>query len=137
MRVPGGNLYNKAISLIQKQTVAYYAYTGRTTNDYGVDVATYAAPVNITGSLQAVPRNRYTTLGLDFQKDYVTLFCPRNLLDLQRDVSGDLFTYDGRTFKVESLTDWFAQDGWVQALAVQTTANELPDPPPPPEEEGE
>lgn len=120
MSTPGSNILNKAFRLIARQSVAYYAYAGRSTNSYGVDVPVYMPPVEIRGSLQAVPQNYYVTLGLDFQKTYVMFYCPKMLMDIQRDVSGDIIQYGTSVYSVESLTDWFNIDGWVQALAVRT-----------------
>lgn len=124
MRVPGSNLLNMATRVIAKQTVSYKAFVSRSTNENGTDIAVYATAVDITGSLQPVPRNRYADMGLDFNKDYFNFFCSEQLLDLQRDVTGDIFTFAGFTYKVESLTPWFNIDGWVQALAVRTTSGD-------------
>ena len=124
MSTPGSNIYRKAVRLIRQQTVSYRAWTGRATNAAGIDVNTYATAVDIKGSFQPVPRHRYADLNLDFNKSYVNFFCPQELLDLQRDVSGDIFTFAGITYKVESLTPWYAVDGWVEALAVRTTAGD-------------
>ena len=121
MRVPGSNLMNMASRVISQTTVSYRAFAGRVKNENYIEVATYAPPVNIKGSLQPVARELYEKMNLDLQKTYYNFFCPNNMLDLQRDVSGDLFDYGGFTYQVESLTPWFDIDGWVQALAVRTT----------------
>lgn len=124
---PGGNNLNRAMRLIRKQKVVYYQFSGRVTNAAGIDVSTYAPPVDLMGSVQAVPQNYYASMGLDFQKNYVTLYCSKKLFDIQRDVTGDLFSFNGRMYQVESLTDWFGIDGWVSALAVLIDAA-APDP---------
>lgn len=119
MRVPGSNLMNMASRVISQTTVSYRAYTGRATNENYVDVATYAPAVNIKGSLQPVARDMYEKMNLDFTKTYYNFFCSKALLDLQRDVSGDIFIFAGNEYKVESITPWFEIDGWVQALAIR------------------
>ncbi|WP_197335302.1 phage collar protein [Ralstonia solanacearum] len=65
--IPGSNLLGLALSVIGKQRVEYFRYIGRKTNDIGDDVSVYADPVPMFGSVQAVDRNMYQYLGLDFQ----------------------------------------------------------------------
>ena len=118
--IPGSNLLSRAVKLIAQQTVSYQQYTGRAQNENYAYVSTYAAAVNVMGSLQPVPKIMYEKLNLDFKKQYYNFFCQKDVIDLNRDVSGDVFTFNGELYKVESITDWFAMDGWVQALAVRT-----------------
>jgi hypothetical protein len=118
MAVPGSNLLNKALSVIARQTVAYYQFTGRVQNEVKQYVATYAAAQPITGSFQPVPRRLYQTYGLDFQKQYINFYTSNNLLDIQRDVSGDQITYCGKRYQVLSATEWANIDGWVEVMCV-------------------
>jgi hypothetical protein len=113
------NLLNMALTVIAPQAVEYYANTGRTTNAIGIDVAAYAAPVPMRGSLQPVPRTLYQANGLDYEKNYYTFYTPNNVLDVRRDVSGDQITYNGMRLQVLASNDWFPQDGWVGVLCVQ------------------
>jgi len=121
--VPGMNLLNMALTVIQRQTITYYQYTGRALNLIGQDVATYASPVDIAGSFQPVPRNLYMQYGLDFQKDYYTFYSSNNLLDITRDVSGDQIVFNNKRFQVESGNDWFQLDGWKGVLVCNIGAD--------------
>jgi hypothetical protein len=121
MTVPGSNLLKRAARLIRLQEVAYYQDAGRTTNAIGIDQTVYQPPVTIKGSVQAVPLSAYQELGLDFGKNYVTLYTQTPLIGVERDVSGDVFTYNSKVYQVKSPTDWNAQDGWNAVLAVQTS----------------
>lgn len=122
--IPGSNLLRQALTLIGSQSVDYYADTGRETSATGRDVTTYADAVTVTeGSVQAVPRNRYESLGLDFSRNYVTWFVPQNVVGLGRDVSGDQIVFNSRRYNVATLTPWFAQDGWVECLCVEMAGN--------------
>jgi hypothetical protein len=121
MTLPGCNLLGMALRVIGQQTFQYYAFVSRATNDIGIDVPTYAAPVPLTGSVQPVPRNLYQVYGLQLDKYYATFFVSQNVLDVTRDVSGDQIGFNGQTFQVEQKTDWFAQDGWDSFLAVKIT----------------
>ena len=118
MSVPGSNLLNKAFGAIAKQTVAYYKYAGRVENDAGNLISMYSAPIDVKGSLQPLPQSKYAFMGLDLKKSYANFYCPSELLSLQRDVSGDMFQFGSKVYQVESLTDWFLQDGWVDAFCV-------------------
>lgn len=119
MLVPGSNLLALANRVIATQTLSYAAYSSRTANSVGVWNTAYAAPVIIRGNIQPVPRNRYENMGLDFQKNYATIFIQKNVIDIARDVSGDQFTYNGRIFEAISRTDWFGQDSWDSVLCVE------------------
>lgn len=120
MSIPGENLLLEALDLIASQPVTYYSNTGRTTTGAGIMKATLAPGVLVSvGSVQAVPRNKFEILGLDYEKNYVYWFVPRSVVDAARNLSGDQFDYGTKKYQVESITDWYGQDGWISALAVQ------------------
>lgn len=111
-----------AVRLIAQTAIVYYQYTGRTLNEVGQDVVTYAAPVTVLGSYQPVQRAMYEQLGLDFTKNYYNFYVPSDFLDVSRDVSGDQITYNGRRFQCQSNTEWFSIDGWQAVLTVDIGA---------------
>lgn len=117
----GGNLLNLAFKLIPPQTVSYSQYTGKTTNEIGLDVTSYAAAVPIKGSFQPVPRSKLEAMGLDFNKSYCQFYTSTAMNDLQRDATGDRFVFAGITYQVISNTEWFNVDGWNGSLAVAVT----------------
>lgn len=121
--VPGSNLLKRASRLIQFTPVLYFPYASRTLNSVGQWTTTYGAFQKLMASVQAVPRDTYVTLGLDLQRNYVNIFVSTNVIDLARDVSGDQFQFDGRTFQIESQTSWYIRDGWAEALAVEVKVN--------------
>jgi hypothetical protein len=120
--IPGQNLLNMCLTLIAKQSIIYYRFVSRAPNAVGQDITTYAAPVTIVGSFQAVPRKEYYLYGLNLQKNYSTFYSSNNVLDVSRDVSGDQLTYNGLRYQVESNNDWYAQDGWKGILVVEIGA---------------
>ena len=117
--IPGSNLLNLAMSVIQKAQLGYSAYVGRTLAANGDYVPAYASAVMIGGSIQPIKRNLYEHMGLDFDKNYVNVFVPNNVLDVQRASAGDQFTFNNRTFQVLSNEAWFEMDGWDQVLCVE------------------
>ena len=119
--IPGSNILNAALTVIAATPVTYYVNTGRVTNEIGQDVASFAAPITVYGSLQAVPRDKYEYMGLDLQKNYVYFYTSKTVTDLQRDKSGDRFEYNGHLFQCESETDWHFIDGWCSVLCVNIT----------------
>lgn len=122
--IPGSNLLRQALSMIGSQAVTYYADAGRTTTATGRDVTYFQEGVAVTeGSVQAVPRTRYESLGLDFSRNYVTWFVPQNVIGLGRNVSGDNIEFNGRRYDIETMTNWYAQDGWVECLCVERAGN--------------
>ncbi len=119
MRVPSQNLLNMALSVIHKQAMTYEAFTSRSVATNGTFVPVYATAVPVQGSFQPIPRRLYEQMGLQFQGDYAWIFIPQDVIDVTRDVAGDQFTFNGKTWKAESKTAWAALDGWVQVLVVK------------------
>jgi hypothetical protein len=114
-----GNLLGMALTLIPKQPFSYYAFIERKLQPNGLDLAIYAQPQTLTGSVQPIPRSLYQQYGLDFDKYYLTFYVSKSIIDVARNVSGDAMAYNGNYYQCESKTDWFPQDGWVAVLAVQ------------------
>jgi hypothetical protein len=119
--IPGSNLLNRAMRLIQFTPISYYQWKTRTLNSARQWVATYMPPVTVQASVQAVARNTYVQLGLDLQRNYVNVFVSKDVVDLARDVSGDQFVFDNRLFQIETQTSWFLRDGWAEAMAVEVS----------------
>lgn len=113
------NLLGAALSIIGRQQFKYIKFIGRTTNEIGLDVASYNTPVCMSGSVQAIARNLYAQYGLDLQKNYKMLYVSENVMDIERDVSGDQFIYAGQKYQCESTTDWFPMNGWMGILCVE------------------
>ena len=117
--VPGSNLFITASSVIGLSTVQYYSYVSRSSNNAGFLVATFATPVAVQGSVQPIPRHKYEALGLDLQKDYFYLYTKSTVIDLERDVAGDQFTFNGHTYQCQSKTAWDGIDFWCSVIAVR------------------
>lgn len=119
--IPGSDLLGTALSLIGRQCFQYYKFQSRQEQPNGLDVASYFPPVEISGSVQPIPRNLYEQMGLDMQKTYFNFFVETDVLDVERNVSGDQFFFNGKTYQALSTTAWYGIDGWVQVLAVHVT----------------
>lgn len=113
------DLLGMALSVIPPVEFKFYKGKGRTLNSVGVWVGELCKPVDVVGMAQPVPRNLYANNGLDFQKNYFVFFAEKNVIDIERDVSGDEFYYSGMQFQALSKTDWFHYDGWDEVLAVE------------------
>lgn len=114
--IPGSNILNLALKAIARQSVNYYRYNGRTINDAGNYVPAFDDPVILTGSFQPTPRSLYEQRGLEFSKTYYNFFVSSNVIDVSRGNSGDEFVFNGNRFKCESITPWYAIDGWAEIL---------------------
>lgn len=119
MIIPGSNLLNMARRLIKFQTIQYYQFQSRVLNSARQWVPSFADPIPIQASVQAVDRNRYLDMGLDFNSQYIQLWAPINMVDLTRDSSGDRLVWNGDWYQMKSEQSWWIQDGWAQALAVR------------------
>lgn len=119
MIVPGSNLLNMAMSVLQKQTFMYMAYEDRAYQDNGMYVPDYACGVTVQGSVQPVARTLYERMGLDFQRNYSKFYVPQNITDVKRASAGDRFYFNNKLWQVLSNVEWFGVDGWDEVLSVQ------------------
>lgn len=121
--IPGINLLKLANRLIAFQSIQYYVANGRTLNAVKQFVPEFAAPVALRASVQAVNRNSYAAMGLNFNAFYVQVYASLNMVDLQRDSSGDRFIYNGDLYQMSQGNSWFQQDGWATCLATRIEEN--------------
>lgn len=117
--IPSSNLLVTALSVIAQQTVVLQRFVSRSTDEYGLDVATYDEPVSIMGSMQPIARSLYDQYGLDLSKNYYNFYTKYYVSDVRRDTSGDLITFSGKLYQVLSALDWAAVDGWRGLLLVE------------------
>lgn len=123
--VPGLNLYKLATKVIKPQAFTWFEFDSRTEDSRGFDITAYKDGVPKTASIQAVPRNLFQSIGLDFQKYYVMLYTDDPDLNVvDRDTSGDQIEFNGQCYQLLSNTDWNPQDNWEGVLAVRL-ANEV------------
>ena len=116
--IPGSDLLDFALSIIDTEAVQYYQANGRTLNSVGQYVTSFEAPVSVEGSMQPVPRSRYEAYGLDFSKNYYVFYVSQDFVGTERDVSGDQIVFNSKLFQVQSINDWFAVDNWQGVLCV-------------------
>jgi hypothetical protein len=117
--IPGINILGCALQLIASEEVQYFADAGRVKQANGVYLTNYAAPVPIDMcSVQAVDRAKYTTLGLDLQKTYITWYVPAlAITTVARAKSGDVIEWDGGRYQLNGGIDWTGQDNWGTGVA--------------------
>lgn len=114
-----GNLLNKALTLIPGQYGLLYQFTGNTDNGRGQKVSTFAAPITVYGSFQAVPRNLYERMGLEFKNVYYMLFTSDEGKGLARGERGDQLEIIGKRFQIQAEGGWKPIDGWGGLLMIE------------------
>lgn len=120
--IPGANLLGMALRAIQPQTLQWRAFVSRTENSAGDTVATFAAPVDVQGSMQPVDKKLYQMLGLNLAKNYSTLYIFGPIKPTARDRDGDLILFGGTTWQCESDRDWSAVGEYRKILCVEVPA---------------
>ena len=128
------NVLQAALSLIPPVSVAWHKTTGRTRNDIGQWVPTYASPVNLRVSFQPIEKAKYEALGLDLNKHYWVLYGSNPITAVERDTAGDLIDYNGSRYQAEDAIDWYAYNGWRGVVFVDVGATPIPPEPEEPEQ---
>lgn len=119
--VPGSNLLKKAFKIINKDSFIYRQFDSRSTNGIGIDLPAYKPDVTLNGSIQAVPRRLYQQHGLDWKKNYITIYSSDAIEGVNRDTSGDRIIFDGKLFQVLDENNWTPIDGWNGVMCVEVS----------------
>jgi hypothetical protein len=119
--VPGSNLLKKAFKIINKDSFIYRQFKSRTTNSIGIDIPVFEPDVDLNGSVQAVPRRLYQHHGLDWKKNYITIYSSDTIEGVNRDTSGDRVIFNGKLFQVLDENDWKPIDGWNGVICVEVS----------------
>lgn len=101
------------------QQFEFYQFQGSTLDDLGRDIPQYSNPINLKGSIQAVPNKMYEQLGLDLEKNYITVFCPQLIQSLAQNSQPDKIIWNNRTFEAIETKDWTNLNGYTKALFVE------------------
>jgi len=118
--VPGPTFSAQALTAIAPQPVRVARLDEQTVDASFRQVATYADPVTVYGSFQAVNTNLITHYGLDMNKRYAVFYASKRFKEATRDTAPDAFDYDGRRWIAVTGVDWFAMDGWDSVLVVDS-----------------
>lgn len=114
------NLMELALSVVGTQSVTWHHANGRTQNAQGQWIVTYDAPIIVHGSVQAVDRVKYQSMGLDMARRYCVFYGTAPIKGVERGQSPDLLDYNGRRHEVVNELDWLPQAGWCGVLVVDT-----------------
>ena len=96
----------------------YRCLEGEEINELGVKVATYGPWAHCKGSVQPVQRSRYEALGLDWAKNYISIWGSIVLTDLSTAKQPSQILWQGSLWNVTALTEWNPHNGWMNCTAV-------------------
>jgi hypothetical protein len=114
------NIMGLALSVVGRQPVMWERFRGRTENRAGYwEKSYYPAQRLKDANVQPIPQKMYQALGLDFGKQYMTLYTPAGVVAADRDECGDRITWGGVMWVAESDTDWSQQAGWTAITCVR------------------
>lgn len=116
----GFNLLGATQSVIGRQQYKYVQWLGTTTNDYGYEVDSWAAPVDREGGVYPVSREAVEKGGLSHDKEYIQIF-DTELINLMTDTSNaDKIEFNGWRWRpVNTPNSWQPSGGWGQVVAVK------------------
>ena len=119
------NLLNKAFSVIPQQPFTYYKFKSYTISDVGIKQNVYEEGIVYNGSIQAVDSKMYQQLGLDFSKKYIQIFSSLDIHNVDNEQeTPDKIVWQNKEYLVVNCSDWYAQDGWTNIIAVENNLEE-------------
>lgn len=121
MMVPGSNLLNIALSVIQPTSGVFVKkFQGDGENSFGGTVKTYTDPLPLNGvSVQPVTKEQIQQTGLALNKEYIYIWTRSDVESAYRGRQCDLINWNGEDYEVAPESDWIKQDGWKQVTAVK------------------
>lgn len=106
------NLLSAALSIIPKQNITYRKFLGKTTNELGISVNTYAPPITVVGSIQPANNDTLYKLGIAESGDYWVCYLHANTLSISELQSNDIIIgADGTVFNIFKSAKWATYPG--------------------------
>lgn len=116
----GFNLLATAQSVIGKQDYQLVQWQGRTVNDHGYEVDSYAAPIDRKAGVYPMSRQQIMRNGLSSDKEYIQIFDVDLVKLLSRSSNSDKIIFDGFEWKAEPTNNnWTVSGEWNQVVAVK------------------
>jgi len=115
------NLLAATQSVIGKQQYQIKKWLGKTTNEAGFKIDSYAEPEDRSGSVQPVSRSKYEHLGLDFSKLYIKIFDVELIDVLSRTENADQIIWKDGVYKAMPNMDWSNSGSWNSVLCVRVS----------------
>ena len=121
------NLLNAALRIIPKQQIIWRKFAGFEVDEQGLKINRYAEGVELTGSVQAVDRNIYDQLGLDQEKEYLTVYAPADIKGVSAQNAPDIIEFGGAAYKVVRNYPWYFYNGWAGVVVIKAEDGEYED----------
>lgn len=121
MMVPGSNLLNMALGVIQPTAnVTYQEYVGKGENEFGTTVPQYGPEKPLIGvSVQPMSKQQVKQTGLELNRSYIQIWSTTNVQGGYRGRENDIIVWAGYKWQVMPDSDWMIQDGWTRIVAVK------------------
>lgn len=116
------NLLKTALTVIPKQTVTWRKHTGKTLNDIGRYVDTFADGVDVTGSFQSMDTKTAQENGFMTAGTYAKFLTDADIKPVKRGSTPDKVEYGGVTYDVLDVVNWTEQDGWKRVFLIESLA---------------
>lgn len=113
------NLLAQAHNLIPYEKAVYFKWLTSEKNSNLLMKNEFAPGKTIKVKVNAVKTSLLKQLGLDYKKVYRMLYSIPKVSGLSRINAGDQFEFEGKRWKVEAQTGWFATAGWDSFVMIE------------------
>lgn len=113
------NLFNMASKVIPIEKIQYKHFLGDEINSVGLSVPTYADQIEVDASPQPLGDEAYKDLGLDFQKEYFTVYSNVRMYGINEQSHPDILIFHRKIWIVQKNLHWDEYNGWGSVLVVK------------------
>ena len=112
------NLLGQVTGMIPTDPVQYRKFTSGGITSWGEQTQSYGEVVNVPGAyVQPVRSAMYAQLGLQVGKNVRQVFLPADVKGMEElSDSGDVLLFEGKTWKIKAVENWFQHDGWKSVI---------------------
>lgn len=130
------NLLKRALTVVPRSAFEYRQVISVSTNSIGNSIATFSEWTRVFGAVQPgltfsfnargissmVDILQTKKIGIDISKDMITVFAKNiDLINVHFKEQPDQIRYDGRTFNIISISNWYPYDDWKSLVCVEDT----------------
>lgn len=110
--------------MIPTDPVQYRKFTSDSMTSWGTQTQSYGEAITVPYAyVQPVKSAMYAQLGLQVGKNVRQVFLPADVAGMEElSDGGDVLLFEGKTWKIKAVENWYQHDGWKSIIVVEDKA---------------